>query len=192
MSVVRRVARPLLAAQFVISGLDTFRHPASRARTAAPLLAKIAPPLGLPDDPELLVRANGAVMMGAGTMLAAGKLPRLSALVLACSLVPTTIAGHPFWQVKDPKQRAQQRLQLQKNLSMLGGLLLAVVDTGGKPSLGWRTRRAAKDAKRSAKTAKRETAMMAKTARREARLAAHAAHHQAHDVRHHLADALPG
>lgn len=192
MSVVRRVARPLLAAQFVISGLDTVRHPASRARTAAPLLAKIAPPLGLPDDPELLVRANGAVMMGAGTMLAAGKLPRLSALVLACSLVPTTIAGHPFWQVKDPKQRAQQRLQLQKNLSMLGGLLLAVVDTGGKPGLGWRTRRAAKDAKRSAKTAKRETAMMAKTARHEARLAAHAAHHQAHDVRHHLADALPG
>jgi uncharacterized membrane protein YphA (DoxX/SURF4 family) len=192
MSVVRRVARPLLATQFIIGGLDAYRHPASRAKTAAPLLAKIAPPLGLPDDPELVVRANGAVMMGAGAMLAAGKLPRLSALALALSLVPTTMAGHPFWQIKDPKQRAQQRLQLQKNLSMLGGLLLAVVDTDGRPGLGWRARRAAKDAKRSARTAKRETTMMAKTARREARMAARAAHHQAHQVTHQVADALPG
>jgi hypothetical protein len=102
------------------------------------------------------------------------------------------MAGHPFWQIKDPKQRAQQRLQLQKNLSMLGGLLLAVVDTDGRPGLGWRARRAAKDAKRSARTTKRETTMMAKTARREARMAARAAHHQAHQVTHQVADALPG
>jgi uncharacterized membrane protein YphA (DoxX/SURF4 family) len=190
MSLVRRIARPLLATQFVIGGLDAYRHPADRAKTAAPLLAKIAPPLGLPDDPELVVRANGAVMMGAGTLLAAGKLPRLSALALALSLLPTTIAGHPFWEVKDPKQRKQQRLQLQKNLSMLGGLLLAVVDTGGKPGLGWRARHAAKDAKRSARATKHETAMMAKAAKREAKLAARSARHEAHDAKHHLADAL--
>jgi putative oxidoreductase len=179
MSGVRRIARPLLATQFVVGGLDAYRHPATRARMAAPMVAKLAPALSLPNDPELLVRANGAVMAGAGTLLAAGKLPRLSALALALSLIPTTAAGHPFWTIKDPKQRAQQRLQLLKNLSMLGGLLLAVVDTGGKPGLGWRARRAAKDAKRSAGVAKRETAMMAKAARREARLA-----------RHHVADAL--
>jgi uncharacterized membrane protein YphA (DoxX/SURF4 family) len=192
MSLVRRIARPLLAAQFIAGGLDAYRHPTSRAKTAAPLLAKIAPPLGLPDDPELVVRANGAVMMGAGTMLAAGKLPRLSALALVLSLIPTTFAGHPFWEIKDPKQRQQQRLQFQKNLSMLGGLLLAVVDTGGKPGLGWRARHAAKDAKRSAGAAKRETTMMAKAAKREAKLAARAARREAHDVRHHVADALPG
>jgi uncharacterized membrane protein YphA (DoxX/SURF4 family) len=191
MSLVRRIARPLLAAQFVIGGLDAYRHPAGRAKTAAPLLAKVAPALGLPDDPELVVRATGAVMMGAGTMLAAGKLPRLSALVLALSLIPTTLAGHPFWEVKDPAQRKQQRLQLQKNASMLGGLLLAVVDTGGKPGLGWRARHAAKEAKRTAESARRETRSVAKAARREAKLAARTARREAHDVRHHLADALP-
>lgn len=192
MSVVRRIARPLLAVQFVFGGLDAYRHPQARAKTATPLLSKIAPPLGLPDDPELVVRANGAVMMGAGTMLAAGKLPRLSALALALSLAPTTVAGHPFWEIKDPKQRQQQRLQFQKNLSMLGGLLLAVVDTGGKPGLGWRARHAAKDAKRSADAAKRETTMLAKAAKREAKLAAKAARREAHDVKHHMADVLPG
>jgi uncharacterized membrane protein YphA (DoxX/SURF4 family) len=191
MSLVRRIARPLLATQFIVGGLDAYRHPSGRAATAAPLLTKIAPPLGLPNDPELVVRANGAVMMGAGGMLALGKLPRLSALALVLSLIPTTLAGHPFWEVKDPKQRAQQRLQLQKNLSMLGGLLLAVVDTGGKPGLGWRARHAAKDAKRTAGSAKRETAKLAKAAKREARLAAKAARREAHDVRHHVADALP-
>ena len=168
MSLVRRIARPLLATQFVVSGLDAYRHPAARAKTAAPLVARFAPTLGLPNDPELVVRANGAVMAGAGTMLAAGKLPRLSALALVLSLIPTSVAGHPFWTFKDPKQRARQRVQLQKDPSMLGGLLLAVVDTGGKPGLGWRARHAAKDAKRSAGAAKRETALMAKAARREA------------------------
>jgi uncharacterized membrane protein YphA (DoxX/SURF4 family) len=180
MSAVRRIARPLLAAQFIVGGLDAYRHPAARARTAAPLVAKLAPPLGLPNDPELVVRANGAVMAGAGTLLAVGRLPRLSALALLLSLIPTTAAGHSFWTIKDPKERAQQRLQLQKNLSMLGGLLLAVVDTGGKPGLGWRARHAAKDAKRSAGAAKREATHMAKAARREAKMA-----------RHHVADALP-
>jgi uncharacterized membrane protein YphA (DoxX/SURF4 family) len=190
MSLVRRIARPLLATQFIVGGLDAYRHPAARAKTAAPLISRVAPVLGIPDDPELVVRANGAVMVGAGTMLAAGKLPRLAALALELSLLPTTVAGHPFWKIKDPKQRAAQRMQLQKNLSMLGGLLLAVVDTGGKPGLGWRARHAAKDAKRSARTAKHETAMMAKAAKREATMAARSAKREARDATHHLADAL--
>jgi putative oxidoreductase len=63
--------------------------------------------------------------------------------VLAAGLVPTTLAGHPFWGV--PKeQRAAHRTQFLKNVSLLGGLLLAAVDTEGKPSLGWRGRRAAR------------------------------------------------
>jgi uncharacterized membrane protein YphA (DoxX/SURF4 family) len=179
MSAVRRIARPLLATQFIVGGLDAYRHPAPRAMTAAPLVAKLAPALGIPNDPELVVRANGAVMVGAGSMLATGKLPRLSALALVLSLLPTTLVGHPFWRIKDPKQRTAQRMQLLKNLSMLGGLLLAVVDTGGKPGLGWRARHATKDAKRSASAAKREARLAASSARREA-----------HDARHHLTDAL--
>jgi hypothetical protein len=47
---------------------------------------------------------------------------------------------------------------------MLGGLLLAAVDTEGKPGVAWRARRAAADVRREAK-------VLAKSARREARLA---------------------
>ena len=165
MTVVRRLARPMLAATFVKGGLDSLRHPAARAEIAAPVIHALAEPLRLPDDPELLVRANGAVMVTAGTLFGLGRLPRLSALVLAASLVPTTYAGHPFWQEKDPAKRAAQTTHFLKNLGLLGGLLLASVDTEGRPGVAWRARRAATDVRRQARHLSRE-------AKLEARLAA--------------------
>jgi putative oxidoreductase len=85
--------------------------------------------------------------MAAGGLLALGRLPRLSALALAGSLVPTTLAGHRFWSETDPAKRSMQQIQFFKNVSMLGGLLLAAVDTSGKPSIGWRARHAIAAAK---------------------------------------------
>ena len=102
MTVVRRLARPMLAAIFIKGGVDSLRHPAQRAEAAGPVIHALAEPLHLPDDPELLVRANGATMVAAGAMLALGRLPRVSSLVLAASLAPTTYAGHAFWQESDP------------------------------------------------------------------------------------------
>jgi hypothetical protein len=68
-------------------------------------------------------------------------------------MVPTTYAGHPFWQEKDPDIRRQQRTHFLKNLGLLGGVMLAAVDTEGRPGLAWRARRAARDAKREARRA---------------------------------------
>ena len=172
MTVVRRIARPLLAAMFVDSGLDQFRHPGPKVERARPLVDKIAEPLRLPNDPELLVRANGAAMAGAGTLFAIGRLPRLSALVLAATIVPTTYAAHPFWAEKDPEQRRQQRGHFIKNLGLLGGVLLATVDTEGKPGLAWRSQRAARDARRAAHHAKKDARRATRGARRETKLAA--------------------
>jgi putative oxidoreductase len=143
MTLVRRVARPMLAAMFVVGGLDQLKHPSTKADTARPLVEKLAPAIGLPDDTELLVRANGAAMVGAGALLALGRLPRLASTVLAATLVPTTVAAHSFWNEQDPKVRAQQKVQFFKNVSLLGGLLIAAVDTEGRPSVGYRARRAA-------------------------------------------------
>ncbi|MGH3891503.1 MAG: DoxX family membrane protein, partial [Rhodococcus qingshengii] len=103
----------------------------------------------VPADPETLVKINAAVQIGGGALLATGKAPRLASLVLAGSLVPTTLAGHDFWNETDPSLRAMQRTNFIKNVSLLGGLMIASVDTEGKPSLGWRGRRAAKKAQAS-------------------------------------------
>ena len=141
MLLVRALARPLLAAPFITGGVSTLRHPTTRLaaadRVVNPLLARV-PQLS---DTEQVVKLDAAAKVIAGSMLALGKLPRISAAVLAVSLVPTTVAGHPFWDEQDPVRRSQQRLQLIKNGGLLGGLLLAAVDTAGRPSLGWWARR---------------------------------------------------
>ena len=185
MSAVRRLARPMIAAIFIQGGFDALRHPGTKVGKAGPVIAKLTGPLHLPDDPELLVRANGAAMVGAGSMLALGRFPRLSALVLAASLVPTTVAGHRFWEEDDPVSMKNQRTHFLKNVGLLGGTLLAVVDTGGKPGIPWRARRAAKDVHRTAKMAKREAKLGAKAARSQARLAAR-------EAADSVSDALPG
>jgi putative oxidoreductase len=176
MTVVRRIARPMLAAIFVTSGLDGLLHPGERAKTAAPLVKALAGPLNMPDNPELMVRANGATMVAAGTMLALGKFPRLAALALAGALVPATYAAHAFWTIEDPAARAQQRVHFLKNVGLLGGVLLASVDTAGQPGLIYRTKHVQSKARHQAALTKREARHAARSARREARLAVSRAH----------------
>jgi uncharacterized membrane protein YphA (DoxX/SURF4 family) len=149
--------------------MNALRNTDRLAQRAEPVADRILPtveraisvPFDL--DTKQLVRINGAVQVVGGAMLATGRLPRLAALALATSLVPTTIAGHRFWEESDPLQRSNQRIHFLKNLSMIGGMLLASMDTEGSPSLAWRARRqanqarkqAAKVAKQAAKTKKR-------------------------------------
>jgi uncharacterized membrane protein YphA (DoxX/SURF4 family) len=156
----------MLAAIFVIQGYDTLLHPdkvASRAEAVVRPLAEKIP--AIPEQTEQAVRINGAVQLVAGSLLALGRLPRLSALALAATLIPTTLAGHPFWATDDKQERAQQRIHFLKNAAMLGGLLTAAADTGGDPSLAWRGRHAVRSARRDASLA-------AKTARTSAKAGA--------------------
>jgi putative oxidoreductase len=120
----RRIARPLLAAVFVSSGVDVLRDPTKQAAKAAPLVKAAAERFGIPDDPVLATRVNGAVMVVGGLGLGTGVAPRTSSVVLATSLVPTTYAGHAFWEYPKEEQKAQ-RVQFLKNVGLLGGLLLA-------------------------------------------------------------------
>lgn len=160
--ILRRVARPLLASIFVFGGIGALRDTQGHAKAAEPFLTETFDKLeGLvpdqvPRDPATLVRIDAAVKIGAGLALASGKAPRLAAMALLGSLVPTTLSAHRFWQLTDPGEKQTQQIQFFKNASLAGGLLLAASDTAGKPSLGWRARRAAKKAgKRADKLAKR-------------------------------------
>jgi len=144
MSVSRRIARPLLASMFISGGLDAIQSPESKVKSAEavtePLMAKFP---ALPQDTATLVKLNGFVQVSAGGLLAIGKFRRLAAWALVASVVPTTYAGHRFWEEIDEDARAQQRVHFLKNLGLLGGLILAATDTEGAPSLGWRAHRRA-------------------------------------------------
>jgi uncharacterized membrane protein YphA (DoxX/SURF4 family) len=111
------------------------------------------------------VRINAGVHILAGLALATGRAPRLSSLALAGTLVPTTLAAHRFWEAPDANGRTVQQLHFFKNVSMLGGLLISGVDTEGRPSLAWRAKRAAGEARREAR-------QVQQSARREAKLPA--------------------
>jgi putative oxidoreductase len=125
---LRPPARMLTGSTYVLLGFDAFRAPGGRVDLAAPVLARMRKVVPLPEDDEQLVRLNAGVQVVAGAMLALGISPRLSALALAGSLIPTTIAGHSYWNLDDPAAQKAQRIQFHKNMAMLGGLLLAVLD----------------------------------------------------------------
>ena len=159
----------MLSAIFISSGAKILMDPASKAEAAGrvtdrvgPLIERVDP--RLPSDPVSLTRIKAGVDVVAGLLLATGHLTRPAAAVLAANLVPTTLAGHPFWAM--PKEeRAGHQVHFLKNLALVGGLLLAASDTQGKPGLAYRTTHAVDRSQRNVRRAVR-------TARREAKIAA--------------------
>jgi putative oxidoreductase len=149
---VRRIARPLLASTFISGGIDALRHPEAKAPQAEKLDIPSRPGMDKLNITTTVqaVRVNAAVQVAAGTLLSLNRLPRLSALALAASIVPTTLAGHRFWEESDPAKRAGSQIHFFKNASMLGGLLIASVDTEGRESLRQKTKRVSKRSQRKA------------------------------------------
>ena len=146
MSPTRSLARPLLAAAYVVDGASGLKSPADRV--AAVRAAGLS-------EPEKLVQVSSATQLLGGLALATGRLPRLSALSLAAAMVPSTYVRHPFWSA-DGESKNEQRTLFLKNLSMLGGLLLAAADTGGRESLPHAAARVSRRAqKKAAKAAHR-------------------------------------
>jgi uncharacterized membrane protein YphA (DoxX/SURF4 family) len=169
MTVTRLIARPMLASMFVMGGINALKNADWAAKEAEPVTEKVVPLAQkyapqLPSDPKTLVRINAVTHIVAGLGLATGRAPRLSALTLAATMVPTTVAGHRFWEESDPTAKGNQKILFFKNVSMLGGLIIAGLDTEGRPGLAWRAKRAATDVRREAKHVR-------KAARREAKLA---------------------
>ena len=159
----------MLGAIFVVSGARIVLDPDSKVATAKRVTDKVAPLIErvdprLPTDARSLVRAKAAADVVAGLLLASGRFTRPAAAVLAANLVPTTFAGHPFWTYSQP-ERGQHETHFLKNLGLLGGLLLAAVDTQGKPGIGYRASHAVDRSQRSVRR-------VVRTARREAKIAA--------------------
>jgi uncharacterized membrane protein YphA (DoxX/SURF4 family) len=129
--------------------VDALRNPKPAADAARPALEgmrQLPDPVGtkVPTDAETFARINAAVQVGGGLLLATGKLPRLASAALAFTVIPGSMGGHMFWNQPDPQRKADERRAFMTDLSLLGGLIIAAVDTEGKPSLGWRGRRAAR------------------------------------------------
>jgi putative oxidoreductase len=163
----------MLATIFVTAGAQSVQNPDRLVPKAKPLTDKVAPLLArsglpVPTETRTLVQINGAVQVVGGLMLMT-PLRRLGAVALAGSLIPTTLAGHSFWTMDDPTERAMHRTHFLKNLGLLGGTLLAAADNNGNPGLRWRAGRLAADTSnavhRTAGNAKSKAAIARKSAK---------------------------
>ena len=106
MTLVRRVARPMLAAMFVVGGLDQLKHPGRKADTARPLVEKVAPVSQLPDDPELMVGQRRRDGRGPDAVGAGSSFPDSRRRVLAATCADH-LCGPRVLARAGPRGRAQ-------------------------------------------------------------------------------------
>lgn len=189
MSLLRFAGRTMLASFFVVQGAKAVINPEPLvadadplAKAFVPLAQKVAPASVagyIPEETKTLVRVTGAAQVVGGLMLATGIGRRLGATVLGLSLVPHVIASRPSkGATSEERQIAQSHLL--RNVALLGGAILASLDTQGRPSLAWladdRRQRLTSEAERTANqlsgTAKRTGRGLAKSAKRAAEQAA--------------------
>ncbi|MEO6651705.1 MAG: DoxX family protein [Ilumatobacteraceae bacterium] len=140
---IRTLARSLISSLFVVAGVNTLMKARQLAPTAAGVAQPIAHTLGLSTDTETLVKVHAGTQIMSGAMFAMGVAPRLTGLVLGGTLVPTTLAGHRFWEQNDTDVRTKELIDFLKNAAILGGLIYVALDTGGRPSVFWSGRKAA-------------------------------------------------
>ena len=126
------VARILLAFMFVLSGFGKL----GGLEGTAGYIASV----GLP-SPTLLALGAGVLEVVAGVALIIGFQARWAALALAVFTLVATFLFHAYWAVP-AEQQFMQQLMFQKNLAVVGGLL--VVYTFGAGVLSFDARRAAR------------------------------------------------
>lgn len=177
MGPLRLTARPMLSAIFVTGGTQQLLDPDAHVPVAEDVtdevqdLAEGTAPTVADAQTRQLVQLNGLVQVVGGLLLAFGKLPRIAALLLAGSLVPTTLAAHRFWEEPDGEEAQRQQIHFLKNVSLLGGLLIATLDREGKPSLAWRSGHAVDHAKIAADHAAEVTRLKGELAKEKAKRA---------------------
>lgn len=148
MSLVRTIARPLLASSFIVAGIGRIRHADETAENLGIVLRPIANTLPNADEKKV-ARAVGGIQLGAGVLLALGKLPRFAGFLLTVTSTLNAAAEFGAADTSTAEGRRWQRNQLLKNISLLGGVLLASVDTAGKPGLAWRAEHLAESGKKA-------------------------------------------
>lgn len=161
MSIVRRIARPLLATGYVASGVESFRNSSSAAQHLSPVISaagKAVPQLR-PALQNQAVVAQGlaAAQVGSAVLFGLGRLPRVSACVLVATTALNAYADYSAAQADTAEQKAARRNTALKDSSLVGAVLLAAVDTEGSPSLLWRAEHIADDVRKNASKLGRKT-----------------------------------
>jgi uncharacterized membrane protein YphA (DoxX/SURF4 family) len=161
MSPIRTIARPLLAAPFVADAVSRLRAPGATAAALRPQLERLArkfPALrSAADRPELFTRTMGGIEAGAAALLALGKAPRLSA-----TLIVATQAATLTGDLSAAKSKGELVSTGVARAGLVGGALIASIDSGSNNKLKAVKAKAAKATKRAQRRAKQAESRAAK------------------------------
>lgn len=166
MSLIRSIARPLLAAPFILEGIRTVKTPEREIDVAPAAFAKVDEMLAASSAPDMIdsrtiVRAAGAVAAGAGVMYATNRAPRAAAVLLLATTSIGFANRRKIWELRG-EERMNEIQAILTDAGLLGGLLLAIVDTDGSPSVGYRVNKLVERGQKSAAKKQRELERSAK------------------------------
>ncbi len=150
---MRSLARPLLASWFVYGGVRDALEPQARTAAAEPIVGPLLKDAGVEVPVETLVRVHSAATAATAAVLAISKTPRTAGVALTGLAAVTVATGAPFWRLPEGEERDAALDQFLKNLSLLGGAMLAA---SAGHSAGHIKRKKAHKAKAKAKAAKAE------------------------------------
>ncbi len=148
---MRSLARPLLASWFVYGGVRDALEPQARAAAAEPVFGPLLKDAGVDVPMETLVRVHSAATAATAAVLALSKTPRSAGVALTGLAAVTVATAPPFWRLPEGEDRDAALDQFIKNLSLVGGAMLAA---SAGHSAGHIKRKKAHKVKAKAKSAK--------------------------------------
>jgi len=112
------LGRIVLGGYFLKAGINHF--------TGLSMLAGYTKAKGVP-APEVAVLGTGVLLMLGGASLVLGAWPVIGIGLLAVFLAGVTPMINNFWTLTDPAQRMGERINFEKNLALLGALLMLLM-----------------------------------------------------------------
>ena len=109
------LGRILLGSYFIASGIKHFKN--------VKMLTGYAQSKGVP-MPREAVLLTGLMMVVGGIGIWLGVYIQLSILLLSVFLFVTTIQMHQYWKVADPMAKMSEKINFEKNMALLGALLM--------------------------------------------------------------------
>ena len=132
---VQAIGRVLISAVFIVFGYIQFTHIGNYI--ANPAVIKVAGMTGGILSPAVIAYLVATIDLLGGILILFGYQTRWTAIVLIVFVVLTLLLVHTFWTMEGPARAANQA-HFYKNLALIGGLLLLIVQGPGRCSLDHR------------------------------------------------------
>jgi len=108
------LGRAIFGGYFIASGINHFKQAAQ--------LSQYASSKGVP-QPDVAVKATGAVLIAGGTSILLGIKPKLGAMAIIGFLAGVSPVMHDFWKQEQPEQRMNDMVNFTKNVALAGGAI---------------------------------------------------------------------